>query len=199
MREDLVLEPLSDYGVSKAASTQYCLKEALFNKLPIYTIRPFSIYGNYEAATRLFPSVILNSLQDKELNLSAPHYVRDYVYIDDMVDIYMAIATQKPKEAYVFNAGTGTQYCIKDVVNTVGKILNKEIKTLWGTQQPRPWEPKTWVADTHLAQQVLGWKSKYSLELGIRKTIQWFENNLYLYNSAKEYYERTIFTQSRPM
>lgn len=182
MKEDIVLEPVSDYGISKAAATQFCLKEALINKLPIYTVRPFSVYGDYEAPSRLIPTVIVGALNEKTLNLSSPHNVRDFIYIDDMVDIYLALIKTQPKSHFVFNAGTGIQSSLQDVVNAVQIAIDKKIITQWNASALRPWEPKHWKADITLVQQILNWHPHYNLAKGIKKSCTWFKNHLDVYS-----------------
>lgn len=183
MGETCVLEPVSDYGVAKAAATQFCLKEALFNKLPIYTIRPFSVYGDYEMPTRLIPTILVNALQGKAIQLSSPHFVRDYIYVHDMVKLYLMVAAQKPT-SYIFNGGTGVQSSIQDVVTTVQNLVDKQSDVAWGASEPRPWEPKAWQADVAHAQRILGWQPTYNLQDGLEASLAWFGNNLSLYTNG---------------
>lgn len=173
MSEEDVLEPVSDYAVAKAAATQFCLKEALKNNLPIYTLRPFSVYGPYEAKSRLIPTVLLGAIQSQPIHLSSPNYVRDFIYIDDVIDLYLAIANQKPQGAYIFNAGSGIESTIGDVVATVEKIVGKPCEVVWGKHQPRPWEPTCWQASVTRAHQVLSWQPRYSLGRGLKVSYMW--------------------------
>lgn len=191
MKEDQVLEPVSDYGVAKAAATQFCLKEALTNKLPIYTVRPFSPYGDYEAPARLIPTVLVGALQDKPLSLSSPNFVRDFIYIEDMVDIYLAITKNLPQNHFVFNAGTGTQCSIQDVINTAQAMNDKKLIVQWNASEPRPWEPKRWQADISLAQQVLNWHPHNNLAKGLKKSLTWFKNNLEFYSEGSVHHAAT--------
>jgi nucleoside-diphosphate-sugar epimerase len=195
MKEDLVLEPITDYGISKAAATQFCFKEAVFNKLPVYTVRPFAVYGDYEMPGRLIPSVLVNALQNKPVTLSSPHFVRDFIYIDDMVDIYIAITKQMPQNHFIFNAGTGVQSSIQDVINTLSPMCDKPIITQWNMREPRPWEPKCWKADHTLAQQVLNWHPHYNLAKGLKKSLTWFKNHLELYVEGTTYHAHTTQQQ----
>lgn len=194
MSEENVLEPITDYAVAKAAASQFCFKEAAFNKLPIYTVRPFAVYGDYEAPTRLLPTVIIHSLIGLPIELSRPNYVRDFIHISDMVDILLRISLQKPEGFYIFNAGTGTQSTIKDVVDTTQKLINQPILANWGIKESRPWEPANWLANTDLAQLAMAWKANYTLEQGLKKTIDWFSKNLDLYVSKDHHAKPTIKT-----
>lgn len=184
MSEAESLEPISDFGISKAAATHYCLKEALVNKLPIYTIRPFSVYGDYETASRLMPTVLMNTIQNKTIQLSSPQFVRDFIYIDDIVRMYFALVEQKPTHHTIFNAGTGIQSSIKDVVYNAQSLWPQILKTAWGTVPGRPVEPKHQKASITLAHEVLGWKPQNTLREGLRKSMKWFEKNAHLYQTG---------------
>lgn len=181
MHEDLVLEPISDYAVSKAASTQFCLKEALFNNLPIYTVRPFSVYGDAELHTRLIPTIALSLVCNEPLQLSSPRLVRDFIYIDDMLSLLHAVAEKKPKNHFIFNAGSGIQSSIQDAVNAAQLLRAVPVEVEWGKHTPRPWEPTHWVADITRSQKILGWTPRFTLTAGLEKTVIWFKNNLHLY------------------
>lgn len=198
MSEDMVLEPISDYAVSKAASTQACLKEALSNKLPVYTVRPFSVYGDAELKTRLVPTIITSMLNNQPLCLSNPHLVRDFIYIDDMIRAITTIADKKPTNQFIFNAGSGLQSTIQEVVDAAQACWPKELTVQWGMHTPRPWEPTHWVADITRAEQILDWKPQYSLLTGIKKTIAWFKDNEHLYNERLGTYEFTTSLAKQP-
>lgn len=193
MREGDIVIPISDYGVVKAATTQYCLKEALFNKLSIYTVRPFSVYGDYEMFGRLIPTILLGALQKSQINLSSGSFVRDFIYVQDMVDIYLKIAEVKPNMDFVFNAGTGVQSTILDVVDTVESIVGSKLNVNWNSSAVRPWEPKVWQANIDRAINLLKWKPKYSLNDGLKKSLEWFDlnNHFYVKNYENTKSERT--------
>jgi nucleoside-diphosphate-sugar epimerase len=194
MRESNIVLPISDYGVAKAAATQFCIKEALFNKLPIYTVRPFSVYGDYEMQGRLIPTILLGALQKTQINLSCASFVRDFIYVQDLVDIYLKIAQIKPDQ-HIFNAGTGVQSTIGDVVGAVELITNSKLNVSWYASVSRPWEPKVWQANIDQALSLLDWQPKYSLKDGLRKSLKWFENNLHCYVKN---YENTKSDRTKP-
>ena len=193
MREDDVLHPVSDYGVAKAASTQFCLKEALFNELPVYTVRPFAVYGDFEMPGRLIPSIIVNALQDKQINLSSPNFVRDFIYVKDFVDFCIQLSVIQPDQQFVFNAGTGVQSTIKYVVKTVQAVVERPLDICWGTSVARPWEPKIWQANIDRAKELLGWTPKYLLKDGLTESLKWFDKNIKFYVKDCDVinYERT--------
>lgn len=181
MHESDIVLPVSDYGVSKTCATQFCFKEAVFNKLPLYTIRPFSVYGDYEMQNRLIPTVLTGALLHNQISLSSESCVRDFIYVQDIVDLYLKIAEVKPAQNFVFNGGTGVQSTIKDVVDVVESLIASKLNVSWNSSTPRPWEPKVWKANIDLALNVLDWHPKYSLRSGLAQSLSWFKNNLNFY------------------
>ncbi len=181
MREDDILEPMVDYAISKASSTMYCCKVAKLKKLPIYTVRPFNVYGDFEHPHRLIPAIMINYLKNKPINLSNPKFVRDFIYVKDVVNFYLNLSEQKPKE-YVFNIGTGIQNSLLDVVKTFESIINEKLNINWGASDPRPWEVSCWYADINKTKKVLNFKPEFDLKDGLKKSFDWFKQNLSLYN-----------------
>lgn len=168
--------PITDYGVAKLAATQYCLKRALFDKLPVYVVRPFLVYGDFEFQTRLVPTLICAALDGVSPSLSNPALVRDFIYVHDVVDFFTTIEKIKPHDAFVFNAGTGTQTALGHVVEVLEEIFGKTLEARWGSTAPRPWDFPHW-ADMSRAEQLLGWKAKHSLKEGLLKGVTWFREN----------------------
>lgn len=171
LREDMQLEPQDPYSLSKASSTMYCNKEARLNNLPIYTIRPFGVYGAYEHEHRIIPTLLRGIKTGETVELASPNSVRDFVYIKDVVDFYIMLSEKRPPNAHVFNCGTGKQYTIKELVEIVEKVTGEKLNVKWGTVKSRPWEFKVWQANMQRSHEVLGWKAKYSLEDGIRDVL----------------------------
>lgn len=192
MAESMVLEPVSDYAVSKAAATQFCLKQALFDKLPVYTIRPFSAYGDAELGSRLIPYVVQSLLNKTLMQLASQHNVRDYIYVHDLVDIYLAVMDQRPEDAFLFNGGTGVCTSTAQLIQVLQSFWAEPIVPVWGAEQSRPWEPQVWKADTTQIEKVLGYTPQTTLEQGLKKTIAWFENHQFLYDPKKENYGQTV-------
>jgi nucleoside-diphosphate-sugar epimerase len=183
LTEDLPVAPTEDYGISKAAGSLYCLKEATINNLPIYTARLFCAYGDYEEPHRLIPSILINGLKNQTINLSSPHFVRDFIYIEDIVNFYLTLAHKKPNKNFIFNVGTGIQYSIENIVTEAQKHFDYKLKIQWNETTPRNWEFKNWKASIDLSKKILDWKPEYSLNDGIKKSFKWFNKNLNLYDN----------------
>ncbi|MBI5680692.1 MAG: NAD-dependent epimerase/dehydratase family protein [Methanobacterium sp.] len=181
MEENDMLEPANDYGVSKAASTLYCQSIARREELPIVTLRLFSPYGYYESPTRLIPSVIMACLKNENPKVTSPHYVRDFIFIDDVIDSYIKTAEKVKFRGDIFNIGQGIQHSIGEVVNKIIEMTGNKVDAKWGSESKWLNEPEIWQANITKANKILKWKPKFSLEQGLSKTIKWFEKNSQLY------------------
>lgn len=184
MRETDLLEPNNDYGVSKASATLFCKEMASKNQLPIVTFRLFSPYGYREHKTRFVPYVIAKALTDSSMELSFPDYVRDFIFIEDVLDALLKAPKMVIPSGSVINIGSGKQHKLQDVVDIVMRLTRSRSKIHWNTKekQERQAEPRRWEADISLAQSLLRWSPRHSLEQGLEKTIEWIRRNMQYYN-----------------
>jgi len=192
MKERDTLEPISDYGISKALATLFCQMRAKSDGLPITTLRLFSPYGYYEEATRLIPSVILSCLRGKSPEVLSPCAVRDFIFIEDVIDVYLRVVANKDKIAgEIFNIGYGVQYSVKEVVDEIIQLTGNIVKPVYKSVFNPGIEPQIWQADISKVKNALGWVPKYDLKMGLSKSIRWFAENMILYeqNDGRIKYE----------
>ena len=174
MSEKDLLEPNSYYGIAKTSQTLLCQHLAREKKMPIITLRLFSVYGPYEGPKRLIPTLINNCLNGKDLSLVSPKTSRDFIFVDDVVEAYLKV-TKLPKLAgHIFNIGTGKQIFLKDIVSMVVKITDAKIKHNWGAMPDRSFDTNIWLADISKAKKMLKWQPRYNLKKGLEKTVNWF-------------------------
>ena len=181
MRETDILEPTSYYAVTKCAQTLLCNHIANQEDRPIVTIRLFSVYGPFEEPRRFIPTLLKALYFKEEMNLVSPDIARDYIYIDDLVGVYLKIEGLKKFKGEFFNIGTGVQSTIKEVVEKAIKITGKNTRFNWKEMKPRTWDTNNWVADISKARKLLRWTPKINLEDGLRLTWEWFKNNKSFY------------------
>lgn len=181
MKEDDLLEPVNDYGVSKAATTLYCQALAKREGLPITTLRLFSPYGFYEGSERLISSVILSCLKGENPKVSSPHFVRDFIFIDDVIEAYMKITQKSNLLDNIFNIGSGVQHSVGDVVTKIIDLVGNEVQPEWGLVPKWKNEPTQWQADISKAEKTLKWIPKHDLDNGLNETVKWFREHFLLY------------------
>ncbi len=175
MSEKDYLEPISFYAATKASTALLCQVFSREYRKPIVTLRPFSVYGPYEDKKRFIPTIIKAILENKPIKLTPGRQRRDFIYIQDVVDIYIkTILRGKKLSRQILNMGTGIEYTNDEVVRTLFKVIGKKVKIQKGAFPKRLWDTPHWVADMSRTKKMLNWKPKFTLEEGLEKTYKWF-------------------------
>jgi nucleoside-diphosphate-sugar epimerase len=97
---------------------------------------------------------------------------RDFTYVEDIVDGTI-MAAERITDGTPINLGTGVKYTITDVAKMIFKILRwhpKEIKY----DTSKPVGALSRALDNSRAKELLGWSPKFTLEEGLKKTIEWY-------------------------
>lgn len=179
MQEADILKPINDYGVSKAAATLYCQKEALRLNIPLITFRLFAVYGQFEENSRFIPYTIHNALQNKSLEFSSPDNVRDFIHVDDVVRAYLEVP-KKNNPGAVYNIGSGKQHTLKEACDIILNITKSHSKVTWNKKegQLRQIEPKIWQANIAKAKRELQWQPQISFRKGLVETVEWYKSHI---------------------
>jgi nucleoside-diphosphate-sugar epimerase len=176
MKESDVCQPINAYGVSKCAATMYARCYAVLHKRNILNMRIFTPFGPYNDRFRLIAYVIDSVLKGKPLELASPDPVRDYIYIDDVVDLLIEASQAEIRpQGEVFNVGTGEQTSVAQVVETVMAVSGKEVEVRWGSCQPRDFDTAMWRADMTKTFKNFKWRPRVSFKEGIARNIAWAE------------------------
>jgi len=133
--------------------------------------RIFFPYGAYERPQRLVPYVINNLLQNKEALCTSGTQVRDLVYVSDVAKAFVDILNSDVQG--VVNIGSGTGTPIKEVVTTIGKLLQREELIKLCAVPDRPDETGIIIANNSCLQDI-GWSPEFDLEIGIQKAIDYW-------------------------
>ncbi len=143
------------------------------------TLRLYSAYGPYEEPSRLVPTLIREGLRGRLPVLVDPSVARDFVYVDDVVDAFLAAAARSSRDdpGAVYNVGTGRQTTVQEAVEVARRMLDVAVEPQWGTMPNRLWDTSVWVADNRKICAELGWRPRHTFEEGFRKTVAWFAQN----------------------
>lgn len=177
MNEDDILKPTSFYAATKASATFLCQVFAKEYQKPIVTLRPFSVYGPYEEENRFIPTIMKAIMENKPIKLTPGSQRRDFIYIQDVVDVYIkTLSCGKKLSGQILNMGTGIEYTNDEVIQTLFRVVNKKVKIEKGAFPKRLWDNPHWVADISKTKKFLNWKPKFTLEEGLGYTYNWFQN-----------------------
>ncbi|MHB1766154.1 MAG: NAD-dependent epimerase/dehydratase family protein [Gammaproteobacteria bacterium] len=168
------VNPDSTFAYCKKLSNQYCetLQRNNESDTKIIIFKLLSAYGYYDNQQNLIPKIILNSLKKKTIDLDNPEYQNDFIFIDDICKAYDKAS--KLRINNTFYLGTGFTSKIKEIIELY-KRIDPIISVRWGkkiTDYPFT-EP-----DIIKTIKELNWKPKTTLEEGLRKTTDWFANNI---------------------
>lgn len=177
MSEQDRLEPNTLYAVSKAAQTYLCGVMARMGQTAVVTLRLFSVYGPWEKPTRLMPNLIRRALAGLPLELSSPDTARDFVYIDDVLDVLEDFEKLSGCNGEVINLGSGTQSTLRQVVKAVEEVVGCPLEAHWHARSVQPWDANTWRADIAKARNLLAWSPRRTLSEGVKLFADWMEEH----------------------
>ena len=176
MREQDVLAPIIPRGAAKAAATLVCLVWARMLAVPAVVLRPFTVYGPFEASG-LVPSALRAALAGGELPLTEPGVVRDFVYVGDVVDAILRAFDAPALDGEILNVGSGRQTTIEELVEAVRRVTGGELRVQPGAYPLLPHDTRQWAADLGRTRRVLGWTPATDLDEGLRQTLAWLETH----------------------
>ncbi|WP_457622711.1 NAD-dependent 4,6-dehydratase LegB [Persephonella sp.] len=154
--------------------------------LPVVIVRPFNTYGPRQSARAVIPTIITQLLSGKkEIKLGALHPTRDLVFVKDTVEGFIKIAESEKTIGEEINIATGEEISIGDLAQKIINMINPEAKIVTDAIRLRPEksEVERLLGDNTKIKILTGWKPAYSLDEGLKITIEWFKNkeNLRLY------------------
>lgn len=187
----------SPYAASKVGADHLALSFYKSYGLPISVIRPFNTFGPRQSLRAVIPTIILQALNNKKsIRLGNTYSTRNFNYISDTVDGFISVLKKKKIFGEIINIGSNFDISIKDTVNEVSKLMNKDISIIEEELRKRPIksEVERLKASGSKARKLLKWTPKYKNKQGfvkaLKKTIDWyssienrkkFKNNIYNY------------------
>jgi UDP-glucose 4-epimerase len=180
-REDMIINPLSPYAVTKLATEQYAMAYYRVYGLPTIALRYFNVFGPKQDPTSQYsaviPKFIVAMLQDKQPIIYGDGLTsRDFTYIDNVVEANIMCGLNENVAGEYFNCATHGQVTLNQLVDEINKILGKNIKPIY--QDFRPGDIKHSFADISKIEKLIGFKPIVMFNEGLKKTIEWYKKNL---------------------
>ena len=173
------LQAQSPYAASKIAADKLVESYYLSFGLPITTIRPFNTFGPRQSLRAIIPAIISQAIDDKRIRLGNTKPRRDFLFVKDTVRGFIELGKSNEAVGKVANIGTGKDISIEELVKKILDQMGKkgEIEVEDRRIRPEKSEVMQLLADTRLAQKLFQWAPRYTLEDGLRETIDWFQRN----------------------
>lgn len=178
------INPQSPYSATKASADLLALSYYRSFKTPVSIVRPFNTYGPRQSARAIIPTIITQILNNKEkIKLGSLSPTRDLTYVKDTVEGFIKVAEQEKSIGEIINIGSNFEISIQDLTKLIAKIINKdtEVETEEVRLRPENSEVERLKADTAKAKELLNWSPAYTLEEGLRETVNWLSTHLDLY------------------
>jgi UDP-glucose 4-epimerase len=170
--EDDLLNPVEPYGLAKAVSEEHCRYYAARSTMRCISVRPFSVYGpRQDLSTGYVGQLIQGWLSHRPVPLAGrPDFLRDFVHIDDVVDVCLAAATYK-YSFDVVNVGTGKGTSLADLVSEFAQLCGDGINVNYTPARAGTIQRARADADRMLS---LLSRDPVTLRAGLVETSQWF-------------------------
>ena len=166
--------PISPYSFGKVASTHFLQMLYRTEKFPAVVLRPFLVYGPGQDSNRFIPQIIQGCINDEKFPTSAGEQLRDFCYIDDIVDVILLTLASEKVHGKVMNIGSGVPVTTKDVILSI-KLLVGSGDPQFGLVPYRAGESMRLYADINKVMSILEWHPKVMLKPGLIKTIKWMK------------------------
>jgi nucleoside-diphosphate-sugar epimerase len=180
LRESDDLRPSTFRGITKASASLWCGGFAQATGLPVVELRPFSVYGPWEARSRFIPTVLRSALSGATMPLKRDSQ-HDFVFVDDVVEACVSAASRHVPPGTAINIGSGQQYSNEAVVAVAERVTGKRIACAVDAHPGNPPDTDCWIADIRKARELLDWQPRHSLEQGLAATFEWLQAHLHLY------------------
>ena len=173
LEDETPTSPKTLYGESKNSiykiASVYCKQNGIEFKWP----RIFNLYGPAEKSQRLMPSVINSCLKGEDVKVSDCMKFQDYLHVKDtacgIVDVF-----ESDIEGAV-NICSGKPVQLRAIVEKIAELTNFKGKILWGAI-PAAFGDEVVVGNNEKLKST-GWNQKYSLEEGLKETIDWWKEH----------------------
>ncbi len=173
--------PLSPYAVTKVTKEIYCRTFFELYGLKTIGLRYFNVYGRRQDPNgdyaAVIPRWITKAFAGEDLPINGDgKQTRDFTYIDDVIQANIKGLECENNEAFGkgFNIGYSDHVDIKTLAENIIEATNSDSKIIFG--EPRKGDIQDSYADINLAKNLLNYDPKTSLEDGLKKTIEWYEN-----------------------
>jgi UDP-glucose 4-epimerase len=176
MKENMRLQPVSPYGVTKLAGDHLCYLYWKNFGLPTISLRYFTVYGPRQRPDMAINKFVTSILNDKPITLYGDGtQTRDFTYVSDIIEANLK-AADSGISGSVLNIGGGSRITVNELIREIEKNCNKSAKIQFVGQQKG--DVQDTLADIRKAELELGWMPRVPIRDGVRKYVLWCLQNV---------------------
>jgi len=178
-REDFALQASYPYDVSKAATDLIARSYAATFEMPVAVTRLANVYGPGDVNwARVIPDTARALVRgERPVIRSDGTPERDYIYVEDAAEVYLAVADSLDDPAHhgrAWNAGSGEPRSVLEVVERLIRISGRDVEPdIQGRRVPHGEIDRQYLDSTAIRTE-LGWEPKWDLDSGLRAAFEWY-------------------------
>jgi NAD dependent epimerase/dehydratase len=181
-------QPQSPYSASKIGADAIADSFYRSFELPITIVRPFNTFGPRQSARAVIPTIISQLLNGaKEIKLGDITPTRDLLFVNDTVNGFIKIAECDELIGHEVNIATQSEISVGDLAQQIINIINPSAKIITDSLRLRPEKSEVFrlFGSNEKLKSYTDWNQKFTLEEGLKETIDWFskKENLQQYKS----------------
>ena len=182
------LQAQSPYSASKIGADAMAMSFYNAFNLPLTIARPFNTYGPRQSARAVIPTIITQIAKGKKkIKLGDVSPTRDFNYVEDTCRGFIALAESEKSVGQTLNIGSNFEISVGDTLNLIKKIMNSDVEFITEIARIRPGKSEVfrlWCDNTKITE-LTDFKPKFSIEQGLKATVEWFshEENLRHYKA----------------
>lgn len=172
-------QPQSPYSATKIGAD--AIAKSFYNafNLPVTIARPFNTYGPRQSARAIIPTIITQIANGvREIKVGDLSPTRDFNFVKDTCRGFLAIARAEGVAGEEINIATGTEVTMKQTLMKIAEIMDADINWVVDPERIRPSKSEVFrlCGDNTKIETLTDWRPEWSLEEGLRATVDWFRN-----------------------
>lgn len=171
-------QPQSPYSASKIGAD--CIADSFYRSfnLPLTIVRPFNTFGPRQSARAVIPTIITQLLNGKEeIKLGDITPTRDLVFVKDTVEGFLEIAKSEELIGHEINIATQSEISVGDLAQELINQINPNAIIISDEIRLRPEKSEVFrlFGSNEKIQKMTNWKQQFTLQEGLKTTIDWFK------------------------
>ena len=171
-------QPQSPYSATKIGAD--AIAKSFFNAfdVPVIIARPFNTYGPRQSARAIIPTIISQIAGgQRSIKVGDLSPTRDFNYVEDTARGFLALAQADERVlGKEINIATGTEVSMKHTLETIARLMDADVSYIVDQQRLRPSKSEVFrlCGDNTLIRSLTDWQPRWTLEQGLKATIDWF-------------------------